>query len=270
MGYPWPLAPMEDGTGTTPLDMQRIIGAQHMSAGVLPNGGLTVEGTSSMEYRVNKGACFMWTSYASRLGMLVPVDETTIQTAAAPSTGKRTDTIYVDGRGGVRVTSNASIPEGVAIAKFEVPAGITATRDAQQSIDRKFAIATGATLGRLATWEAPSGIKITGDGKTQYSTRFTVPSDRLVRIDLTITVRSSGGDGRAYVGVSLDGTDFRRALYFHSTPNWDTYSGSWSHTLSEGIHTVTVWTGKDAGATAVTAAGATTSQMSLWDMGASR
>src|SRR5699024_11919831 len=128
MGYPWPLAHTDDGTGTAPLDTQRSIGAPYMSAGVLPNGGLTVEGTSKMEYRVNKGACFMWTSYASRLGMLVPVDETTIQTAAAPSTGKRTDTIYVDGRGGVRVSSNDYILYSVVLAMFDVLDGINATR----------------------------------------------------------------------------------------------------------------------------------------------
>src|SRR5690625_7713418 len=88
------------------------------------------------------------------------------------------------------------------------------------SIDRKFAIATGASLGRLAAWEAPSGVQITGDYTTQYSTRFVVPSDRLVRVDLTVTARSAGGDGRCYMGVSLDDTDFRRAVYLHTTPNW--------------------------------------------------
>lgn len=270
MGYPWPLAPLEDGTGTTSADLQRIVGAQYMNAGVLPNGGLTVSGTSEMAYKVEKGAAFMWTSYASRLGMLVPVDATTVQTAPAPSTGTRTDTIYVDGRGGVHVTQSNRIPEGVAIAKFTVPAGITATSSAQMSIDRKFAIATGASLGRLAAWEAPSGVQITGDYKTQYSTRFVVPSDRLVRVDLTVTARSAGGDGRCYMGVSLDDTDFRRAVYLHTTPNWATSSGAWSAVLEEGVHDLTVWTGKDSGSTAVTAAGATTSQVNLWDMGASR
>ncbi|MGO2360020.1 MAG: hypothetical protein ACTH6N_02715, partial [Brachybacterium tyrofermentans] len=156
MGYPWPKAPLADGTGTTSTDMQRIIGSQYMSSGVLPNGGLTVEGTSGMAYKVNSGACFMWTSYASRLGMLVPVDATTVNTVAAPSTGSRIDTVYVDGDGAVRVVQGTAIPSGVAIARFTVPAGITATTAAQQSIDRNFAIATGGTLGRLAQWNNSS------------------------------------------------------------------------------------------------------------------
>lgn len=270
MGYPWPLAPREDGTGTTSTDLQRIVGAQYMNSGILPNGGLTVSGTSEMAYKVEKGAAFMWTSHASRLGMLVPVDATTVQTEPAPATGTRTDTIYVDGRGGVHVTQSSSIPEGVAIAKFTVPAGITATTSAQLSIDRKFAIATGASLGQLATWEAPSGLELTGDYKTQFSSQFTVPSDRLVRVDLTLTTRSPSGEGRAYMGISLDGDDYQRALYCHTTTNWETYSATWSHTLPEGTHKITVWTGKDAGETARTAAGNTTTQMNLWDAGAAR
>src|SRR5690606_31453125 len=146
MGYPLGKAPLADGTGTTPSDLQRIIGSQYMNSGLLPNGGLTVSGTSGMAYAVTAGTVFMWTSFSSKLGMLVPVEGTTVQTTPAPATGSRTDTISAEGGGAVRVAiGSTNIPSGVAIAKFTVPAWITAATSATQSIDRNFAIPAGAS-----------------------------------------------------------------------------------------------------------------------------
>lgn len=275
MGYPWPKAPLADGTGTTSTDMQRIIGSQYMSSGVLPNGGLTVEGTSGMAYKVNSGACFMWTSYASRLGMLVPVDATTVNTAAAPSTGSRIDTVYVDGDGAVRVVQGTAIPSGVAIARFTVPAGITATTAAQQSIDRNFAIATGGTLGRLARWSEPGGVEVGPSEFTRYVGRFNVPSDRLIRADVTTTIKSSTATpGTAQFEVSFVGPSgpgsTRRMLAAH-TENWNTNAANWSFNAPEGAWTVTVKTKVYAGGRFIFGnSSELLTEMNLWDMGVIR
>jgi hypothetical protein len=199
MGYPYPKAPLEDGTGTTPLDLQRIIGAQYVASGLLPNGGGTVSGTSSMSYAVTAGVAFMWTSSAARLGMLVPFEAVTVPTDPAPATGSRTDTVYVDGDGAVRVAiGSASVPGGVPIARFTVPAGITATSAASQSIDRAFAIGTGASLGRMHSFHDPANGNWGNVSPMQLGRgRFTLPSDRLVDVRMTWTA-SAEPDGADY------------------------------------------------------------------------
>jgi len=200
MGKPLGRAPTQVGTapwpeempvmeGTSPDDMKRIIGAQYMNNGVLPNGGLTVEGTSSMKYKVNHGAAFMFDSVASGLGVLVPVDTVTVNTAPAPSTGTRTDTIYVDGDGVVRVHEGTNPPHGVVIAQFVVPAGVTSTSSAQRTIDRNYAIPVGASLGRLLHWDGSGITAWTETNPTQrFKGQFSLPTDRIVRIEQVATL----------------------------------------------------------------------------------
>lgn len=238
MGYPWGKAPLADGTGTTPTDMQRILGAQYVSSGLLPNGGLTVEGTSSMAYKVNAGAAFMWFGYESRLGALVPVEETIVNTLPAPSTGSRTDTVYVDGDGGVQVITGTSIPGGVAIARFTVPAGITATTSAIQSIDRRFAIATGASLGRLGYYKHPSATTGATSEATLYTGRFNLPSDRIIRVDANVTIKSATSTpGVANFAVEFGAGGSKRTMMCAHTPTWNTFGCSWSFVASEGANT---------------------------------
>lgn len=269
MGHPWPLAPREDGTGTEPTDLQRIVGAQYATQGLLPSGGGRVSGTSSMAFDVEAGAAFMWASGGSRLGILVPFEATTVQTDPAPATGSRTDTVYVDRDGGVRVAiGSAEAQGGVAIARWEVPAGITATTAAAQSIDRDYAISTGASLGRLASWNAPAGPGSTASGRTYtYGTSFAVPSDRIVRVDLTATLQStSGNTGHVGFGVVIDG-EFVRALSCYYAGWWRTYSGTWTTELPEGVHDIRVWSQLNEGDGWRTEAGQSTTQMNLWDAG---
>lgn len=284
MGYPLGKAPTQTGTvatpaemlvleGTTPADMQRILGAQYMTSGVLPNGGLTVSGTAKMAYKVEPGACFMWASYASRLGMLVPVDGVTVNTAPAPATGSRVDTIYVTGSGAVKVTQETKIPEGVAIAKFTVPAGITATTAATQSLDRDFAIATGTSLGRLAKWSDPGG-GAAGMGETvRHTSRFWVPSDRLLRFDLTTTLKAATSKpGQMYIELDLKnraGT-WRRRMDVVYGPEWDTRSANWSVGTAEGANTLTVRTKGTGGGTWTFSSGGSVTELSCWDMGPNR
>lgn len=273
MGYPLGKAPLEDGTGTTPTDMQRILGAQYMTSGILPNGGLQVTGTSGMEYKVSAGACFMWTSSSSRLGVIVPVEATTVKTAPAPPTGSRTDTIYVDTDGSVKVTSEPQIPSGVAIAKFTVPAGVTGTSAAQQSLDRDYAIATGTSLGRLARWQDTGGGAASMAETVRHTSRFYVPSDRLLRFDLTTTIKSATNTpGQMYIELELkhsNGTWKRRMDVVHG-PKWDTRSANWAVGTREGANTLTVRTkGTGGGSWQFSSAGSVT-ELSCWDMGPNR
>lgn len=283
MGYPWPKTARADGTGTSSADLQRIIGAQYVSTGVLPNGGLTVEGTSSMAYKVNAGACFMWVSYDARLGMLVPVDTVTVNTLPAPSTGSRIDTVFVDGDGAVRVVSGSDIPSGVAIARFTVPAGITATTSAQQSIDRNFAIATGASLGQLYKFHDPATNGTIGNVAAiglGYG-RFNLPSDRLVRFDMThcisVEQNTDPSTGEATVMRWRVYIDNVLELAFTTRAEWDnpqTNFMSFSKALAEGPHTVHYQQDRLKGARFVhhkgTSAGYAGNRFEIWDAGVTR
>lgn len=231
MVHPWPLPEVRDEAGnivkaTTPVDLQRIVGAQFVANGIL--SGLDVVGTSSMTYQVSAGAAFMWKSSSSRLGMLVPVEATTISAPDAPATGSRVDTIYVNGDGQVGRVTGTAIPSGIAIARFNVPAGVTSTSGAQLRIDRDWAIPYGASLGRLHRFHDPANgvwgnvapMKL-GDGQ------FELPSDRLVdfRLTWTASAEPAGTDQRTW-GVA-------RWFVYVEGPTTARFSTNWHY---QGIH----------------------------------
>lgn len=287
MGYPLGRAPRQIGTtptpaempvyeGTTPTDMQRIIGAQYMTSGILPNGGLTVTGTSSMAYKVAAGVAFMWTSSTARLGMLVPVEETTVNTVAAPSTGSRIDTVYVDGDGAVRVVQGTTIPGGVAIARFTVPAGITATTSAQQSLDRYFALPTGTSTGLKHRFHDPAdGVAGNTSPITLGSGRFTLSSDSYVRFDLTHCIGGESGNAsvmrwKVYIDNVLETSFLTRAEWTYPQVNFMSFTKA----LSEGPHTVHYVQDRLAGARFIHHKGGPDAypgnRFEVWDMGASQ
>lgn len=274
MGYPFGKAPLADGTGTTPTDLQRIIGAQYASVGLLPDGGGRVSGTSSMAYAVTSGAAVMWTSKAARLAMVVPFEATTVQTDPAPATGSRVDTVYVDDGGAVRVAIGAeSAPAGTALlGRFNVPAGITATSGASERIDRDFAIGTGSSLGRMAHWRDPGGGAATMGESTKLVAEFPLPSDRLVEIRITTTLRSVAGPGSMYFDLTLESPagSVRRRLDVAHGPDWDTRSASWSFGTGEGTNTLTVVTKGTKGGAWQFSSGGSVTEVSLWDAGVLR
>lgn len=282
MGYPFPKAPEKVGEvpapetvpvlrGSSPTDLQRIVGAQYVASGLLPSGGGAVSGTSSMAYAVTAGACFMWVSSQSRLGMLVPFEAATVVTDPAPATGSRTDTVYVDGSGVVRVAAGSDVaPSGVAIARFTVPAGITATTAAQQSMDRSFAVATGASTGRLARWEHPGGNIPTGE-HSHFRRRFVASSDLNLRIDVAATVAGiGGGAGAGLIEVNLDDGRWTRWVNFTYGASWETKTASLSTSVFEGPHTVEVKTRNLSGAGFRFGPSPQLAEMNLWDGGVTR
>lgn len=183
-GYPWPIPPQADGTGAQPRDLQRIMGAQYSTSGILPSGGLEVSGTSSMAYRVSAGAVML--KDGAGLGIFYPVEAQTVSTLPAPATGSRQDRIVMDRDGLIYVTQGAAPPGGITLGLYVVPAGITATTSAQQSVDRNFAVAAGASLGPLYRFHDPAnGVKGKVEAITLGKGSFDLPADSWVRFDLT-------------------------------------------------------------------------------------
>src|SRR5699024_11026232 len=118
----WPTAPDAQGNGATEHDPRRIVGAQYMNQGILPNGGLTVSGRSDRSSLSECGAAAMWTAKSERPGALAPGEAVTSPPEAAPATGSRTDSIYMLRDGIPRVTSGAPPSTGVLLGSFIIGA----------------------------------------------------------------------------------------------------------------------------------------------------
>lgn len=272
MGFSFPTEPV-GGQSSSETDLRRIVGAQYMTAGILPSGGGTVIGQPDMSYRVRAGAAFMWTDEVNKLGVLVPIDAVTVPTAPAPATGSRTDSVYLAHEGGlgiVRVSSTGVPAGGILLARFVIPAGVTATSGAQQAIDRDYAVHTGGSLGQLAHWSIPGATwgGTTGADVQRYAQQFVVPSDSLVRIDISLAVESATtGEGWTAMGIEIDG-EHRRALHcVHVDGMQKTYSATWTAELLRGAHTLTVFTVRFSGPAMKTSGSASASEVNVWHAG---
>ena len=195
MVHPWPKAPIKLGEqpapetvdilqGTDPAELQRIVGANWHTSGIKPTGGVTVHGTSSMAYLVTAGSVVL--KDGSGRGLEYAVEQLTVNTLPAPATGSRQDRIVMDRDGLVYVTQGAAPGGGITLGLFTVPAGVTSTLSAQQSVDRNFAVPAGASVGLLHRFHDPAnGIKGNVSPITLGTGRFPVPSDSWVRFDMT-------------------------------------------------------------------------------------
>lgn len=242
--WPWPKMPSAEGVGTSEQDLQRIVGAQYHTSGILPTGGCEVEGTSGMAYEVSPGAIVL--HYGDGLALMHAVEGQTILTPPAPATGSRVDRIAMDRDGFVRVVEGPAPAGGITLRTFTVPAGITATEDAQASdFDRNYAIPAGASLGRLHAYHDPANNVVGKKGEVQKGFgEFELPSDRLVRFDLTHCVSALQNDTpgvdsaavrwRVYIDDLLE-------LSFHTRATWrnpQVNFMSFTTLLREGSHRV--------------------------------
>jgi len=180
MGYAVGKAPLEDGTGTTPEDFQRWIWSLYRTGGSAIAAGGEVSGTSTMAYSVEPAASIL--SSGDRRRYVSLSERVTVPTAAAPSSGSRTDYIYVGSDGAVMVGS--SQPTNTALLdKRLVPAGITATTATTSLLgNRRYAPLRGGTMGRLISWEEPygHGYHLPAAQTTVMNETMTLDEDRLV------------------------------------------------------------------------------------------
>ena len=276
MGHPigLPSEELADGTwvGTTPEDVQLAIGQMYQNAGILPGNRATsrVKGTSGWSYAVPSLVAFVWTSYAARRAVLVPVEADTLPVSAPTGGAARTDTIYVGSNGVVKIAQGSSAPGGaVVIDRMVIPAGATNTQGATSNWDITYAIPTGASLGQLVHWDIPAGTYSGATGKDiiRHTKRFTVPTDRLVRVEISVSTQStSSANGWSAIGVEIDGT-WRRALHAAYDGREETRSAVWTAELPAGAHTLTVFTVHFAGTAFKTAPLASASEVNVWDAG---
>ncbi|MFD1836427.1 hypothetical protein ACFSDA_15285 [Brachybacterium rhamnosum] len=142
--------------------------------------GGVVTGTSTMAYSVAPAVLVIPSGDSRRL--LVPTDRVTVPTAAAPSSGTRTDIIYAGSDGAIKV--GTSLPaNNIMLDKRSVPAGVTATTATSSLLgDRRFAPLVGASMGRLISWEESigHGYHFPAAQTTVMSKTITLEEDRLI------------------------------------------------------------------------------------------
>lgn len=242
MGYPLGKAPQEDGTGHTPVDMQRVLWGLYVGDAPLIVRGCEVKGTSKMAYKVAPGVVYIPVGDAR--GMLVPVDGATVSTEPAPSSGAREEWVYVDQTGAIKVAAG-SLPAGtVGLDRRRVPAGVTATTSAPGIENHGFAMLLGASMGRLGQWTDTLGYRaaVPTVKQTVFSKRITLATDRLLRFDLRQSIaleKASNYKGSFVWEILIDGAVFQSfelevgeiaETKFVSTTRW----------MLRGDHTVTV------------------------------
>lgn len=274
MGFPIGQPSYQDESdnwvGMTPLGIQRIIGESYMNEGIVPGShDAKVKGGSGWTYTVPPLAVYARTSHNGR-AVLIPIEEQTIPVSAPVGGASRVDSIYVSADDGiVRVQERSSTAPGVIIDRVVIPAGATNTQGITSNYDTKYAIPAGASLGRLAHYDFPAATwgGPTGQDVTIHTARFTVPTDRLVRAEISVSTQStSSANGWSAIGVEIDGT-WRRALHAAYDGREETRSATWTAEVAAGAHTLTVFTVHFAGTYFKTAPLASASEVNVWDAG---
>lgn len=222
--------PKSDGTsGTSSADIRKIFGGIY-TPGIISGATVTTSG-SAMQYTVSSGVVSIRPS--SGESILAPVAAATINTAAAPATGTRTDTIYAQQRYAtiegdanviVDVTSGALPARSIVLKKYIVSAGQTNTNAAVRTGGVDYSIPYGASLGGLhyAKYTAMGmGGNLPNSLTRVCSGSFYLPTDRRVifKVRAVISARDAVGfDNSKYCEYgflpNIDGGDI---LIFSTT-----------------------------------------------------
>lgn len=202
----------ESGNGVDPLTHRRIIMGRWSNPGVIE--GLEVSGTDSLMYYVGEGNAVLSRGDSDGYTEAYWEGGNTAAVSAGNASYARIDLIWMkandlqqgdsDNLVTIGVTEGTpaaspvcpSVPTGCTkIAEMRMPAGATTTANASENSDVEFAIPYGASLGLLASVQDTTTRDIKADSsssayQTLCSTKFTVPTDRLVELDLNIAARS--------------------------------------------------------------------------------
>lgn len=252
-----------DGTGkvtsgTSAWDVRRVWGGLIATPGII-SGAVVSTSTTGMQYSITDGVVAIKPT-ANEI-IPVPVFGTTLTTLPAPSSGTRTDYIYVqqrypsiDGDSEVVLGVGQSIPDRAQLLKaFFVSAGQTKTSQAVQNGGVDYAIPYGASLGTLFQNRDTFNGKFTTTTTIAQSQLY-VPTDRLVKVSVLASVSAdaaNGFDNSKYCEAS-----FRVYLDNVSQWRWNTpgLHQAWGHyywedtlTLTRGVHTLRCDRGRQVG-----------------------
>ena len=220
--FPLGLPPV-GGNGTTPEGLRRVIDARYAGPGVIK--GCVVTGLATMAYNVSVGAVAI--QYAANQMIEVPVTSVNVATIAAPSSGTRTDYIYVDASGNIAVAqSSGAVPTpSLVIAQFTVPAGISGTTGATRTYVAPIAVSLGGAQGllaRVATSIPQHTIIPTAEATFLERTFPAWATPRLMEVLLEqFFMRYSGGsDGEYHWRIYLNGA-LKNSILLSHTLTWE-------------------------------------------------
>lgn len=247
-----------DGTkvGTSGQDIRRIFGSLY-TEGVI--SGAEVVGTTGLSYKISAGLINLWYagSKDAKESVMVPIPSMTVVTSAGPSSGTRTDYVWVrQNPPGNNTSTGSQVTVGVSsskpssspgeyfiIAQFTVPAGMTATSKATRKADRTFSVPYGSgglILNIKDTYHGRLADKI--DQLANLTGSITLPTDQTVEFTCGVTAYLSGSESRPLdainAGLTVDG--YRNTWW--TTPPLGPWAATyeWSHILelSAGTHQI--------------------------------
>lgn len=248
-------------SGTSSRDLRVVVGGMY-NQGIL-RGCEVATSTSGLEYKISGGSCILSIGNGGGIAgpsgneehVMLPIYPTTVTTTASGAS-PRTDFVYVkqnipsiDGNSnivyGVTSTRPGTYDQRLVIQELHVPANMTGnTSKAVKVIDRNYAtpVSTGGKylVDKRDTYDGLLNLRDLND----LGASFYLATDRLIRVDFTVTVDCDFNDGiqeALYSFIHIDGV--RRATF--STGKIDdgwtkTISNSYLTTLSQGNHNITL------------------------------
>lgn len=213
--FPFGLGPDENGTGTTPEGLQRVLSARYRAPGIIDDVNLALSATE-LAVAVGHGAVAVKVG----TGLLVeaPIQPQTLPIPAPPASGSRTDKIWVEGTDGTVRVGGAVSATGQEIGQVTVPAGATRGNQCQLGADRTFATHPGSALGQLKAWidPEPNDSYVIGSTTTLCTLRIPpMTTDRLVDVEVHQSNWTKGNvaaAGAAQYQISINGEHHQAIL----------------------------------------------------------
>jgi hypothetical protein len=248
----------DGSSGTSSADIRKIYGGL-FTPGIISGCKVTTS-ASAMSYTVASGVVAIKSATAEII--LAPVATTTVATAAAPSTGSRTDIVYVqqrypsvEGDANIVVGVGTTLPaRAVELRRFVVGAGDLNTNATVATGGVNYSIPYGASLGVLHSWQntysGPLSTSLIREGQGS----ITVPTDRRLKFSVNALLYANAASGfdnskytEHYFLPNIDGGD----MVIFTTPGlhqaWGQYYWEHSINVSAGTHTVNLGSGRMVG-----------------------
>lgn len=238
-------------SGTSSQDVRRIIDGMY-NQGVMQGCSISTS-TSDMSYTLNEGVVVNW--IGGREAVLMPVYTTKVTVSPNTGTAPRNDFVYVkqnlpsiDGNSnivvGVTNTEPSASDRRLVIRKFVVPAGATKTSSAVPTGSMNYSTPYGQS-GRLLVnkTDTYNGL-LRNRTLNDMGGNFSLSTDRIVRVDMTVTFDLEGsftGHDRLVNEIFVDGVaraKFSTGLI--TTGAYETKSWTWYTQLYRGDHNITL------------------------------
>lgn len=238
-------------SGTSAKDIRSVVDGMY-NQGIL-KGCVVSRSSSDMSYNISSG--IICNSFGGTESVLMPVYATKVKVAANTGSSSRIDYVYVkqniptvEGNSnivvGVTNTEPASSDRRFVIRKMVVPAGATKTSSASFSGSINYSTPYGQSGRLLVNARDTYNGQIKNRSLNDLGGSFSLTTDRLLRVDMTVTVDlETGFQGYDRLSnlIYVDGV--KRASFSTGSidmGSYTTHSWSWYVQVARGEHNITV------------------------------